>query len=229
MMVDRSSDETATPVPQAVAYVRDLLLGFGPPWFLCGGWAADAWLGRQTRDHGDVDIAVFHHDQHAIFEHFVGWALVGHDPNVPDDTTEPWNGRCLDLPAHVHVPELRSPLATSTTATHTAFEFEFLLNEGSDHHWILNPALDIAVPLDRGIRQSPWGLPTAAPEVVLFFKAGGSLSAAERQAGNLRFRRRDEQDFLALLPTLNAAQHSWLRDSLGQIQPEHPWLTDLDS
>jgi hypothetical protein len=156
-MVDRSAQETAMPVPNAVAYVRDLLIGFGAPWFLCGGWAADAWLGRQTRDHADVDIAVFHRDQHVIFDHFKGWALVGHDPNVPDDTAEPWNGRHLDLPAHIHVPKLGSPLSASTAVTHTDFEFEFLLNDGSDGLCVLNRDLDIAIPLERCIRSSPWG------------------------------------------------------------------------
>ena len=228
-MVDRSAQQTATPVPEAVAYVRDLLTGFGPAWFLCGGWAADAWLGRQTRDHGDVDIAVLHRDQHAIFEHFPGWALVGHDPNVPDDTAEPWNGRHLDLPAHIHVPKLGSPLASSTAVAHTAFEFEFLLNEGADGDCVLNAELDIAVPLECCIRPSAWGLPTAAAEVVVFFKAGGHLSVTERRAANKLFRRRDEQDFFALLPTLSEAQRTWLRASLGKIQREHPWLVHLDS
>lgn len=126
-MDDASARPAGAFVPRPVAYVRDLLLGFAPSWLLCGGWAADAWLGRQTRDHFDVDIAVFHHDQSAIFQHFPDWALVGHDPNVPDETTEPWNGRHLDLPAHIHFPERGSPLATSTTANHTAFEFEALI------------------------------------------------------------------------------------------------------
>jgi hypothetical protein len=228
-MADRSAQETATSAPEAVAYVRDLLIGFGYPWFLCGGWAADAWLGRQTRDHWDVDIVVFHQDQRAIFEHFVGWALVGHDPNVPDDTAEPWNGRQLDLPAHVHVPKLGSPLAAPPAVTHPAFEFEFLLNEGSDGHWVLHRDLDITVPLERCIRPTSWGLPTASPEVVLFFKAGGDLSAADMQTADKLFRHRDEQDFFALLPTLSEAQRSWLRESLGKIRPEHPWLVHLDS
>jgi hypothetical protein len=228
-MVDRFALETATPVPEAVAYVRDLLSAFGAPWFLCGGWAADAWLGQQTRDHGDVDITVFHRDQRTIFEHFPGWALVGHDPNVPDDTAEPWNGRRLDLPAHIHVPTLRSPLAASTDLTHTDFEFEFLLNEGSDDYWVLNRDLDIAVPLERCIRMSSWGLPTATAEVVLFFKAGGDRSVNDMLTVNKLFRHRDEQDFFALLPTLSDAQRSWLRESLGRIRPEHPWLVHLDS
>jgi hypothetical protein len=225
-VVDPFPREAATP-PEAVAYVRDLLLGFGPPWLLCGGWAVDAWLGRPTRRHHDVDIAVFHQDQRAIFEHLPGWALVGHDPNVPDDTTEPWNGRHLDLPAHIHVPELRSPLATTTAATHAAFEFEFLLNERRGSDWILNRRLDVALPLERGIQKSSWGLPTAAPEVVVFFKAGGDLSADERQAGDKLLRRQDEQDFFALLPILAEAQRSWLRESVSRIHPEHPWLTHL--
>lgn len=214
-------------MPEAVAYVRDLLRDFGHPWFLCGGWAVDAWLGRPTRDHGDVDIAVFHQDQLALFEHFSGWALVGHDPNVADDTAEQWNGRQLDLPAHIHVPERRSPLATSTTRLHTAFEFEVLLIERSGHHWVLNPDRPVAVPLDRGTRQSSWGLPTACPEVVLFYKAGGSLTAAEIEAGGAGIRPRDEQDFFAVLPTLTEARRAWLRESLATVLPEHPWLDHL--
>jgi hypothetical protein len=212
-MVDRSAQGTANSVPRAVAYVRELLVGFGSPWFLCGGWAADAWLGRQRRDHGDVDIAVFHRDQHAIFEHFAGWALVGHDPNVPDDTAEPWNG---------------SSLAASSAVTHAAFEFEFLLNEGADRYCVLNRDLDIVVPLERCIQASLWGLPTAAAEVVLFFKAGGDLSVTNMRTANKLFRHRDEQDFFALLPTLSEAQCSWLRKSIGKIRPEHPWLVHLD-
>lgn len=228
-MAELSSRQPATPVPEAVGYVRDLLHGFGPSWFLCGGWAADAWLGRQTRHHGDVDIAVFHDDQRALFAHLSGWALVGHDPNVADDTTEPWTGRHLDLPAHIHVPAIGSPLATSTSVTHSAFEFEFELVERSDHDWVLNREHHIAVPPDRAARRSTWGLPTAAPEVVLFYKAGGHLTPAEAEASSDVLRPRDEHDFHALLPILTEAQRSWLRESLAKVRPEHPWLAKLAS
>jgi hypothetical protein len=225
-MVDRSS-RAASPVPDAVTYVRDLLHGFERPWFLGGGWAVDAWLGRQTRDHWDVDIAVFHDDQHAIFEHFPGWALVGHAPDVADDTTEQWNGRHLDLPAHIHVPKLGSPLATSTTATHTAFEFEFLLVERAGHEWVLNREPYVAVPLERCISQSSWGLLAEAPELVLFYKAGGDRSPAEVAARGDVVRPQDEQDFRALLPILTGAQRSWLREALGTVQTGHSWLAHL--
>jgi hypothetical protein len=217
-MVDRPPRRPTARAPEAVAYVRDLLVGFRPSWFLCGGWAADAWLGRQTREHWDVDIGVFHDDQHAIFDHFPGWALVAHDPNVADDTTEPWDGRRLDAPAHIHVPRAEGSLATVPTAIHTAFEFEFLLAEGSGGDWLLNRELDIRVPLERGVRQSPWGMPAVAAEVILFFKAGGNP-----------VRPQDEQDFFALLPILSRAQRSWLRESLGAAAAGHPWLTHLQA
>jgi hypothetical protein len=225
--VRATSAETAAPVPEAVAYVRDLLGGFHPPWFLCGGWAVDAWLGRQTRKHWDVDITVFHHDQHAVFEHFDGWALVGHDPNVPDDTDEPWNGRHLDPPAHVHVPTIESPLSTSTAAQHTAFEFELLLVETAGHAVVLNRDLRLTVPLDLVVRDSSWGLPAAAPEIVLFFKAGADLTVGEAVARPVTTRPRDDQDLFEVLPTLGKSQRTWLRDSLAATRPTHPWLAYL--
>lgn len=213
-------------MPEAVAYVRDLLHGFPRPWFLCGGWAADAWLGRQTRDHGDVDIAVFHRDHGVIASHLEGWALVGHDPNVSDDTSEQWDGRRLDLPAHIHVPTLGSSLSTSPALTHSAFEFEFLLNDGSDRDVVLNPEVGVAVAREDAIYQSRWGgVPTLSPEVVLFFKAGGNLSRAEATHGGIRSR--DEQDFVALLPSLTAVQRSWLGETLVAVRPDHPWLPHL--
>jgi hypothetical protein len=63
----------------------------------------------------------------------------------------------------------------------------------------------------------------------VFFKAGGDLSVTDIRTTNKLFRHRDEQDFHALLPTLSEAQRSWLRESLGKIRPEHPWLVHLDS
>lgn len=224
LMNDLFPSQATVAVPEAVAYVRDLLAGFGAPWALCGGWAADGWLGRQTREHFDVDIAVFHQDQAAVFAHFPGWALVGHDPNVPDDTTEPWNGRHLDLPAHIHVPEWGSPLAGPETAKHAEFEFEFLLDEATDDHWVLNGDFGVTIDRRHAIRTSRWGVPTAAPVVVLFYKGRGNDPSDARP-----IRPRDEQDFFALLPTLTDPDRGWLRESLGTVRPDHPWLPHLGS
>lgn len=71
-----------TPVPEPLARVAGLMSTFRPRWSLCGGWAVDAWLGRQTRDHADVDIAVFQDDHSALFEDLSGWQLIAHDNQV---------------------------------------------------------------------------------------------------------------------------------------------------
>lgn len=101
--------------------------------------------------------------------------LIGHDPNVPDATTEKWNGRRLDPPATSTCRYTEAFLSTSDSLIHSAFEFEFLLNESSDTHWILHRNPEIAVPLEQATILSPWGVPTATPEIILFFKADETL------------------------------------------------------
>jgi len=201
-----------TPVPETLARVADLMSTFRPKWSLCGGWAVDAWLGRQTRDHADVDIAVFQDDQHAIFDHLAGWQLIGHDNHVADDSSEPWDGRRLDLPAHIHA------------RSHDGFNLEVLLNERSRRDWIFSREPRITMPLRRCAQQSAWGLPTVVPEVILFYKAN---PPAWRDLPRPDLRPHDELDFLALLPHLTEKQCYWLWEAISLVHPGHPWLTQL--
>ena len=38
--------------------VADVLAGTEAPWAVAGGWAIDLHLGRQTREHGDIEVAI---------------------------------------------------------------------------------------------------------------------------------------------------------------------------
>jgi len=201
-----------TPVPEPLARVADLMSSFRPNWSLCGGWAADAWLGRQTRDHADIDITVFQDDQRAIFDHLAGWQLVGHDNHVADDSSEPWDGRTLDLPAHIHA------------RSHHGFNLEVLLNERSGRDWIFSREPRVTMPLRRCAQQSAWGLSTVVPEVILFYKAN---PPAWRDLPRPNLRPHDELDFLALLPHLTENQRNWLWEAISFVRPGHPWLTQL--
>jgi hypothetical protein len=185
---------------------------FRAPWALCGGWAIDAWLGRQTRDHGDVDISVFIQDQRALFDHLAGWQLIAHDPHVTGDTSEPWDGRRLDLPGHIHGRLDAGEGLPDRLDGQQGFSLDVQFGDRSGDDWILSSQPRISLPLRKGVQQSPWGLPTVVPEVLLFFKA-------------LELRRRDKLDFLTLLPDLTQEQRDWLRSAISLVG--HPWLSPL--
>ncbi|MEX1255040.1 MAG: hypothetical protein WEE64_11945 [Dehalococcoidia bacterium] len=207
------SHQPTTPVPEPVARVADIMSSYGPTWCLCGGWAVDAWLGRLTRDHGDVDFAIFQDDLSAFFDHMAGWHLIAHDPNVPDNTSEPWDGRSLDLPAHIHARSSEAGDRLSDRLDDPAqqgFELDIQINEHSGGDWIMSREPRITIPLRQCVRRSGWGLPTLAPEAVLLYKAQEP-------------RRRDKLDFLALLPQLTDGQRDWLRSAISLL--DHPWLT----
>lgn len=208
------SRHTQDHLPEAVAPIVELMSSYPAPWALCGGWAVDAWLGRRTREHGDVDIAVFVQDQAALLEHLGGWQLVVHDASFSSDTNEPWQGRPLELPAHIHarrdtgedLPEQRPLLPDQ------GFVLDIQFNDRSGDDWILSRESRISVPLRRCVQRLASGPPAVVPEVLLFFKAQD-------------LRRRDKLDFQTLLPHLSAKQRQWLRDALAR--GGHPWLSQL--
>ena len=59
-----------------------LLSGFDRRWWICGGWALDLFLDRETRRHDDLDVAVLRRDQLAPPIHAV-WARRSHEPVAP--------------------------------------------------------------------------------------------------------------------------------------------------
>ncbi|MPZ50806.1 MAG: hypothetical protein GEU75_16155 [Dehalococcoidia bacterium] len=146
------SNQGTDHAPEPVARVAETMSGFDHTWFLCGGWAVDAWIGRQTRDHHDIDIAVFADELDAVAAHFPGWRLIAHDQVAPDDS-EPWDGRPLEFPAHIH-----AQLEDGTNPN-----LEFCINERLGHDWIFSREPRITMDLGRCGQNSGWGLPTLVP------------------------------------------------------------------
>ncbi|MFJ6633433.1 hypothetical protein ACIQMR_18895 [Streptomyces sp. NPDC091376] len=62
--------------------------------------------------------------------------------------------------------------------------------------------------------RSATGIPYLAPEVQLFYKAKAT-------------RDKDETDFEAVLPLLDAPARAWLADAIKVIAPTHHWLRRL--
>lgn len=175
---------------------------FPAPWCVAGGWAIDLFLGRMTRVHEDVDIAVFREDQRAIHECWPHW----HKQKVIAGVFREWSAEeWLSLPVHeVHIQSSDEPPQV----------MEFLLNERDEEQWIFrrNPA--VTLPIDRLIRAGKGDIPILAPAVVLLYKAKNP-------------RPKDEADFQAVASHLAAAEREWLAASLSIVHPGHHWLSAL--
>ena len=88
------------PAKDAV-WLYKLLEEAGIPVWIDGGWAVDALLGRQTREHGDLDIAL-----DARFLEQLRVVLAEHGfREVPKEDSRPWNfvlGNDAGLEVDVH-------------------------------------------------------------------------------------------------------------------------------
>lgn len=203
-------------------------------WALCGGWAIDAWLPAETREHGDIDVSIFLDDSQTLYDYLPGWEMVGHDA-LTEDINELWTGQVLHLPAHLHARIARpaEPIPREgPLLADRGFGVEFVFNEfAPDGELVLyftpsdgrgsirEPVVTIS--FDRGVRESRYGVPTLAPEAVLFYKATAYKGTRHYM------RRRDHVDFERLAPRLDSDQRGWLTDTITRVEADHPWLEVL--
>ncbi|HEX8904043.1 MAG TPA: hypothetical protein VF771_04335, partial [Longimicrobiaceae bacterium] len=183
--------------------VVEAMRGCPAPWAVAGGWALDVFLGRQTRVHADVDVAVFRHDQRAVREHFRGWEM----RKVVDGELAPWEaGEWLALPVH----EVHARRAAGDRST-----VELLLNERAGDRWLFRRDPSISLPLERTILRDADGIPFLVPEIVLLYKSKDP-------------REHDERDLAGVVERLGDERRGWLRDALRITRPGHPWLARLE-
>lgn len=189
--------------PQRVA---ELFKRYPAPWAIAGGWAVDLHLGRVTREHVDIEIAVLRRDQPALQEYLLGWQPQVVDVNLGGQR-RPWLAHeQLELPLH----ELYADPPAWDVGP-----LELLLNEADGADWVYRRDPRLRLPLARAIRVSADGIPYLAPEVVLLYKS--------KQP-----RAQDELDFSAALPVLDGAQRQWLTGAIRLAHPDSPWAARLD-
>ena len=180
--------------------VLSLLDGFGKPWWVAGGWAVDLFIGRLTRPHKDIEIALYRHDQLVLQEHLTGWSL----RKVVDHRRVSWlPGELLTLPVHeIHG---RGPDGQA---------LEILLNEYDRGRWVFRRDPTITRPAKLIAARSADGVPFLRPEIVLLYKS--------RDAGP-----NDHADFEQAIPLLDPESRTWLGAALRRHVPGHRWLHDL--
>lgn len=183
-----------------------VLLGdFSRPWWVAGGWAIDLHLGRQTREHEDLDLAVLREDEHALRRYLEGWEVwpglgQGELESKPIAMNEA-------LSSDRHVLWCR-PSAQSDWA------FEALVIESASDQWIFRRDDRVRRPLSEIGSTAGNGIAYLRPEIVLLFKAKNNLD-------------KDQHDFAYALPALSEDAKEWLTHSLRAVHPGHPWLANL--
>jgi hypothetical protein len=189
--------------PLSIAELSDLMLGAPFRWCLAGGQAIDRQLGRVTREHDDLDIAVPRKDEGLVRRWLSGWELwCAGSPGSGLDRL----GSEDRLPNYVHGIWCRRHESEP-------WSFEILIEESTEKDWIYRRNHVVTLPVDELIQEAQ-GVPVMAPEVVLLYKAKSP-------------RDRDRTDFIAALPLLNARQREWLKSALSAAHPHCPWLAEL--
>lgn len=180
-----------------------LLTGYAGLWWVAGGWAIEAATG-QPRVHGDLDLGVPRAEVPLLQRHLAGrldvWAAD--------------HGTLRPLVASLgrEVPGTCGNLWLRASGAEP-WEYDVLLTPLVGGEWayerdprVHRPVEEVLVAVD--------GVRVLRPEVQLLHKA------AHR-------RPKDDADFAACLPLLDADARRWLADALRTAHPGHQWIDRL--
>jgi hypothetical protein len=196
--VEVSASELGAWQPLSLLEVRHAMGAATFPWWIAGGWAIDLFVGRQTREHGDIDVGVFRCDQDALRTVVADWDV----QVATGGRLRPWRAEeLLDPPDNDLWVKERSG---------GPWRFQVMLNEGASETWVFRRDPEIRVSLDEAVRHSEDGTPYLASHLQLLFKAKAP-------------RPRDEADVAEALPRMTPEDRTWLLQHLLRLDPSHPW------
>jgi aminoglycoside-2''-adenylyltransferase len=179
--------------------VAQRLSGVTAPWYVAAGWALELFTGGSARQHDDLEIAVpaTRFDEiMAAFPGF-GWDVVG------DGLIWPFPEQL----ANHHQTWLREPASGR-------YRVDVFREPHVDDHWVCRRDTSITLPYSELILRTSEGIPYAAPEVALLFKAKHP-------------RDKDIADFRRVLPAMDQKRRSRLIGWLTRVHPGHPWIETL--
>ena len=180
------------------------LEGVSAPWAVAGGWALDLWLGRQTREHEDLEITV----PAALFPEIQARLEgLGLKLFVVD------GGEVIAL-----APGEAPTRGFQTWAMEPAVQgwrLDVMREPGDAETWVFRRAGQFSARRAWASARTAAGIPFVAPQIALLFKAKETP------------RDKDEADFALAAPRLPPEARDWLAAALRAIQPGHPWIERL--
>jgi hypothetical protein len=181
--------------------VAQRMAGILTPWYVAAGWAIDLFLGTQTRQHGDIEIAIPAATFPDIRSRFPGYLFDA----VGDGRI--WENATPEVLASTFQTWLRDPASGR-------YLLDVFREPHDGDHWICRRDETIRLPYTDIIRYTVDGIPYLAPELVLLFKAK-------------HVRPKDQADFDGSLPHMTRRQRETLAGLLARVHPGHPWLAAL--
>jgi hypothetical protein len=178
------------------------LAGVTAPWYVAAGWSIDLFLGRETRAHDDLEVAV----PHTQFAE-VAAALPELELFVIGDG--------MAWPLATAGIEFENEHQTWCREPQTGlWRLDIFREPSAGGQWACRRDERIRLPYDRVIARTVSGIPYCRPEISLLFKAKAR-------------RLKDDADFANILPHLDDDSRRWLADTLNTVHPDHPWLIAL--
>lgn len=188
--------------PLALPELAQLLKGAPFRWWIAGGWSLEIET-QPRRHHDDVEIAVARHQLPVIREFLADYHL--------------WDvhaGTLSFLWPRLQLPDDHEQLWLRRDA-HSPWLLDLLLTPVEGETWLYKRDRRLTRPMAQVIRSGPDGIPRQRAEVTLLYKA-------RRRAP------KDEEDFVAAVPTLSDEDRHWLRDAIQLTEPsDNPWLAKL--
>jgi hypothetical protein len=185
----------------APQFVAEPMGTAGVWWAVAGGWAIDLWLGEQTREHHDVEVAIRRDDQSVVHAALrADWNLYCLDP--PGSGWRAWTGDPIEHPAFQL--QARSP----------ANEFDLFTETSDESMWRYRRDERIQLPLAKVWASSKSGLPIVRPEVQLLYMAKS-------------IEPKHVHDFNVARPMLDDDARLWLAEALALAHPGHQWVREL--
>lgn len=177
--------------------------GFDRPWWFVGGWAIEAASGYR-REHEDTDVSMLASDVPAFVEFMRDrWHVWNNVGGVLHPLGDRWS--TIDDPG--------SQLWLRANAS-SPWIVDIPLTPDAGGLWTNKFVPQHVAPIEEVTWTAADGLRYLSPEIVLVYKA---------RLG----RAKDEPDFEATLPVLDAPRREWMRATLTSLVPDHRWLDRL--
>jgi hypothetical protein len=184
--------------PEALA---EYLQGTGIRWRVTGMYMFNEFLGYQLREPHDLDVQIIREDLPMLLTAMPSWQHYYVDAGARLH----YRGQTLpdDIRRVVSRPRRSEPWA-----------MDWLISDVDGDDWVYRYDSRVRLPWDSSHDADSSRINFSPPEVALLYKS--------RMA-----RPKDDDDFAALLPHLDAHRRAWLADAIALADPEHPWLGAL--